>query len=292
MKNVSGWIILDKASGLYSRTAGGRVARMLNVKKFGHIGTLDPMATGVLAIAFGNATKMIPFAEDTSPDTKEYLFSMQFGVATDTLDATGHVVARNDVIPDVKTINDILPQFIGEIDQVPPAFSAVHVDGRRAYELARRGTNVQMPPRRVRIDALDLIDVVSGAWNFRMRCGRGTYVRSVARDIAAAAGAIATVTMIRRVRSGAFDIKNAVTLDFLENMFNNGDDIRKYLMPTDYGLGDIPVLGLDDGAAVRYRNGNPVNITAANGLKRVYAGDEFVGIGAVENSILWPKRTI
>lgn len=290
--NASGWIILDKASNLYSRTAGARIARMLGVKKFGHIGTLDPMASGVLAIAFGNATKMIPFVEDASPDAKEYLFSMQFGIATDTLDITGRVLARNDIVPDVKTIKNVLPGFIGNVTQVPPTFSAVHIDGRRAYELARRGADVQMPPRRVRIDALDLIDVVGDSWNFHMRCGRGTYVRSVARDIAAAAGAIATVTMIRRTHSGAFDIKNAVTLDFLENLVNNGGDIRKYLMPTDFGLGDIPVLGLGMDAAVRYRNGGNINVTATDGLKRVYAGDEFVGIGGVKDSVLWPKRTI
>ena len=292
MVNASGWIILDKDTGLFSRTAGGRIARQLCQKKFGHIGTLDPMASGVLAIAFGDATKMIPFVEDASPDIKEYLFSMRFGIETDTLDITGRELRRNDVRPTQSDVCRVLPTFIGETDQVPPAFSAVHVDGRRAYELARRGASLEMPTRRVRIDELELIGIDGDAWQFRMRCGRGTYVRSVARDIAARLGAIATVDMIRRTRSGAFDIKDTVTLDFLENVVNNGGDIGKYLMPVDFGLGDIPVHHLVDVAAVRYRNGGHIETTATDGLKRVYAGDEFVGIGVVENSVLRPKRTI
>ncbi|MBD5391861.1 tRNA pseudouridine(55) synthase TruB [bacterium] len=289
---TGGWVILDKSSGLFSRTAGGRVARMVGIKKFGHIGTLDPMASGVLAVAIGDATKMIPFIEDANPDIKEYLFSVVFGIETDTLDITGNIIKRVDVVPSANDIRDVLPKFIGDITQIPPAYSAVHVDGTRAYELARRGTAVDMPPRNVHIFDLEMTDFSGNTANFRVRCSRGTYVRSLGRDIAHAIGTIATVDMIRRTVSGAFDIKSALKLDFLENLFNNGGDISEYLMPIDYGLGDIPVCNLTDKDAKYFRVGGFIPITGVNGLCRVYDGDKFIGIGNVTDGCLRPKRTI
>ncbi len=288
----SGWIILDKDSGLFSRTAGGRIARMLGTKKFGHIGTLDPMATGVLPIAIGDATKMIPFVEDMGNHTKEYLFSCVFGFETDTLDITGHEIARNDVVPNENEVRAVLPKFIGQIMQTPPMYSAVHVDGARAYDLARRGRAPDIPPRPVEIFALEFIGVNGTSWHFRMRCSPGTYVRSVARDIAKSCGCLATVDMIRRTSTNGFDIKDAVKLDFLEKVFNNSGNLGENLKPTDFGLGDIPVLNLDDKDALFYKNGGFVQTGAGNGPVRVYAGDVFIGIGCVSDGILRPKRTI
>ena len=288
----SGWIFLDKSSGLFSRTAGGRVARMFGARTVGHIGTLDPMATGVLPVALGAATKMIPFIEEIGPSDKEYLFSMQFGFETDTLDITVHVTRRDDFVPDEEVVLAALPRFIGKISQTPPAFSAVHVSGRRAYELARMGHDVTPAARTVEIFALEFMGRRDASWQFRTVCSRGTYVRALARDIAAAAGAIATVDMIRRTRSGAFTLKNAVKLDFLENLVNNGGDFRKYLNPVDFGLGDIPVLNLDDKSATLYRNGGFIETGGTDGLRRVYSGDTFIGIGVVVAGVLRPKRTI
>lgn len=292
MQNASGWIILDKDSGLFSRTAGGRIARMLGVKKFGHIGTLDPMASGVLPIAIGDATKMIPFVEDMAPVEKEYLFDMRFGVATDSLDITGRTVATNDFTPSQSAVCNAVRHLIGEISQTPPAFSAVHVDGARAYDLARRGVCPEIAPRRVHIYALDFIGTDGDAWHFRTRCSRGTYVRAIVRDIAQMCGAIATTTMIRRVETNGFMIKDAVKLDFLENLFNNSGDFKSFLKPVDYGLGDIPVCNLDDKSAELYRNGGFIDTGGADGLRRVYCGDVFIGIGAVRDGLLRPKRTI
>lgn len=292
MNTNGGWIILDKDAGLFSRTAGWRVARLFGIKKFGHIGTLDPMASGVLAIAIGDATKMIPFVEDANPDFKEYLFTMQFGVCTDTLDITGNVLSRNDFIPRAGDLINILPEFIGDVYQRPPIYSAVHVDGRRAYEMARMGKNIEMPMRRVHIFDLNLVDMHDNVATLRMQCGRGTYVRAVARDIAQKIGAIATVSMIHRTVSGAFDIKSAIKLDFLENMVNNGGDIGKYLMPVDYGLGDIPVFNLGDKDATKYINGGFISNDGADGLRRVYGPDGFIGIGYVDCGLLRPRRTI
>ncbi len=289
---TSGWIILDKDSGLFSRTAGGRIARMLGTKKFGHIGTLDPMATGVLPIAIGDATKMIPFVEDAGNHTKEYLFSCQFGFETDTLDITGTEIARTDIVPGESAVRAAIPNFIGCISQVPPIYSAVHVSGARAYELARRGRAVNVPPRNVEIFALELTEIRGTSWYFRMRCSPGTYVRSVARDIAAACGTVATVDMIRRTQTNGFDIKDAVKLDFLEKVFNNSGNLGENLKPVDFGLGDIPVLNLPDKDAEFYKNGGFIETGVACGLCRVYAGDVFIGIGAVDGGVLRPKRTL
>jgi tRNA pseudouridine55 synthase len=288
----SGWIILDKDSGLFSRTAGGKIARMIGTKKFGHIGTLDPMASGVLPIAIGDATKMIPFVEEISPNVKEYLFSLQFGFETDTLDITGREIARNDIVPSESDVLGVLPKLIGKISQVPPQYSAVHVDGKRAYDAARQGRAVEIPPRDVNIYDLEFCGIQDKSWHFRVRCSRGTYVRSIARDIAKLCGTIATVDMIRRTQSGGFDIKSAVKLDFLENLFNNSASIDENLMPVDFGLGDIPVLNLSDKDAEFYKNGGFITIAADNGLYRVYDNDLFIGIGVVYDGKLRPKRTI
>ena len=289
---ADGFIILDKESGLFSRTAGGRVARMFETKKFGHIGTLDPMASGVLPIAIGGATKMIPFIEDINSNKKEYLFSCQFGFETDTLDITGHEIVRDDNVPTVDMVVSVIPKLIGKIMQTPPLYSAVHVDGVRAYDAARRGREIEIPAREVEIFELEFLGARNDSWHFRVICSRGTYVRSIARDIAKMCGCMATVDMIRRTQTNGFTIKNSVKLDFLENLVNNGGDFKKYLEPIDSGLGDIPVVNLDGTAANFYKNGGFVATGGANGLRRVYSGDKFIGIGMVVDGKLHPKRTI
>ena len=289
---ADGFIILDKESGLFSRTAGGRIARMFDTKKFGHIGTLDPMASGVLPIAIGNATKMIPFIEDINSNKKEYLFSCVFGFETDTLDITGHETARNNIVPTVEMVESVLPKLIGKIMQTPPLYSAVHVDGVRAYDAARRGQDIEIPARQIEIFELEFLGVRNDSWHFRVVCSRGTYVRSIARDIAQMCDTIATVDMIRRTQTNGFTIKNAVKLDFLENLVNNGGDFKKYLEPIDSGLGDIPVVNLDGTAANFYKNGGFVATAGASGLRRVYSDDVFIGIGMVADGVLRPKRTI
>lgn len=290
---ASGWIILDKSSGLYSRTAGAKIANMFGERTSGHIGTLDPMATGVLPIAIGNATKMIPFVEESNgSDEKEYDFSLQFGFETDTLDITGQVTRRNDIVPAEYDVINALGKFIGVIQQIPPQYSAVHVAGRRAYEIARAGNIADVSPRTVHIFSLEFTGRVGTSWHFHTRCARGTYVRSLARDIANSVGAIATVDMIRRTRTGQFCLKNAVKLDFLENVVNNNGQIKDFLIKTDSVLGDIPVMNLDDKSAGLYRNGGFIDVVTYNGLRRVYSGDVFIGIGMVSDNVLRPKRTI
>lgn len=283
---------MDKDSGLFSRTAGGRIARMLGVKKFGHIGTLDPMATGVLPIAIGDATKMIPFIEEQNSHIKEYLFSCRFGFETDTLDITGQEIARDDIVPSDEQILSCLADLTGNIMQTPPAYSAVHVNGARAYDLARRGRAVEIPPRQITIYELEYLGFDGASWQFRTLCSTGTYVRSIARDIAKMCGCLATVDMIRRTKTNGFDIKDAVKLDFLEKVFNNSGNFGANLKSVDYGLGDIPVLVLDDKDADFYRNGGFVKTDVASRMYRIYTGDLFIGIGVVCDGMLRPKRTI
>lgn len=289
---MNGWIILDKANGLFSRSASSRVARLFGEKKSGHIGTLDPMATGVLPIAIGNATKMIPFIEDLSDGDKEYLFSVQFGFETDTLDITGKVIEQGGNQPSERDIIRILPEFIGDVLQTPPQYSSVHVNGMRAYDIARGGKFADIKPRHITIYDLEFIGIQDKSYQFRLCCSRGTYVRSLGRDIARKLGTFGTVDMIRRTKTNGFDIKNAVKLDFLENTVNNTGALDKYLMPIDFGLGDIPVLNLNGKDANLYKNGGFIKTASRDGRYRIYNNDIFIGIGDVIDQTLRPVRTI
>jgi tRNA pseudouridine55 synthase len=294
---MNGWVILDKPSGITSRKAGAICARMFGAKTFGHVGTLDPMASGLLPVALGRATKMIPFIEGQKSEgkrPKEYLFGVRFGFETDTLDITGSETARADIIPTAAQIENACKKLTGEIEQTPPAYSAVHVNGRRAYELARAGRAVEIAPRKVTVYELNAL----GDGRFRIVCSPGTYVRSIARDMAKLCGTLATVDMIRRIKTGGFDIKDAARLDFLENLYNNDGALEEYLKAADFGLGDIPVLNLGENNAKLFQNGGFMevcdmkHVACDMSLRRVYSDDDFIGIGCVENGILKPKRVL
>lgn len=289
---MNGIVILDKNTGIFSRKAGNKVAKLFSEKKFGHIGTLDPMASGVLLIAIGNATKMIPFIEEVCPNTKEYLFGLRFGIETDTLDITGKIVKKAGNNPTDEDIKSACDKLKNSTEQIPPTFSAIHVGGVRAYELARMGREIEMKPRPVQIFKLEYTGNTDDEYNFRVRCSRGTYVRALVRDIANLCGTIATTTYIRRTESNGFNIKNATKLDFLENIVNNGGTIKEYLMASDCALGDIPVINLSKEDTKLYKNGGFIKTDAKDGLWRVYCDKEFIGIGRTKNGLLCPKRTL
>ena len=290
---MDGIIILDKESGMFSRTAGFRVAKMFGEKKFGHIGTLDPMASGVLPIAIGNATKMIPFIEEHNENKKEYLFGLKFGIETDSLDITGKIINTNNIIPTDNEIQNACKKISQTREQIPPHFSAVHINGRRAYEMARNGEVFEMKARPITIYDLEYTGKVrENEYNFRLVCSRGTYVRSIVRDIANLCGALATTTYIHRTQTNGFDIKNAVKLDFLENLVNNNAVLNEYLLASDCALGDIPVINLNDKETVLYKNGGFIKTDELGGFVRVYHDEEFIGIGRIENGLIHPKRTI
>ena len=289
---MDGIIILDKESGMFSRTSGSRVSKLFGEKKFGHIGTLDPMATGVLVVAIGNATKMIPFIEDINDNKKEYLFGLKFGIETDSWDITGNTIKTDDIVPNEDKIKSACKKLSTITEQIPPIFSAVHVNGKRAYELARQGETVDIKPRKIVIYELKYIGKSNNEYDFRVVCSRGTYVRSIVRDIAKICNTVATTTYIKRTETNGFNIKNAVKLDFLENLFNNSGDISKYLMAPDCALGDIPVINLNDEDTKLYKNGGFIKTDETNGLRRVYSGKKFIGIGRIIDGLLRPHRTI
>ena len=252
---VSGWIALDKPYELGSTPAVSRVRRLFDAQKGGHAGTLDPLATGMLPIALGEATKTVPYLVDAE---KEYRFTIDWGVSTDSVDAEGAEIARSDVRPSPAAVSAALEGFIGEVDQIPPAHSAIRVNGERAYDLVREGVEVVLEPRRVVIHEAR----VSGAPDedhveIAIRCGKGTYVRSLARDLAAALGACGHVSALRRTRVGGFDEARAVTLAELERLVYEGRG-SEALLPVSTALDGIPALAVTDEDAFRLRQGRAV----------------------------------
>ena len=253
----NGWIILDKPHGLGSTQAVAAVKRNLREAGYGkkvrvgHGGTLDPLATGILPIAVGEATKLCGKMLDAS---KEYAFTIQFGAETDTLDLEGKVVALSEARPTRAEIEAVLPRFTGPIDQVPPAFSALMVDGERAYDLARKGELVELKSRSVTIHTLTLDETGPDWATLTAHVSKGTYIRSLARDIARALGALGHVTMLRRLRAGPFGMAQAISLDKL-NEVGKGAGLENILLPLEAGLVDIPALTLSSEQARAVQQG-------------------------------------
>jgi tRNA pseudouridine55 synthase len=253
---VNGWIILDKPLGLTSAQGVAAIKRLwrqagLPKPKIGHGGTLDPLATGVLPIALGEATKLT--GRMLNGD-KAYTFTVRFGVATETEDAEGAVVATSDVRPSRAAIEAVLLRFTGPIEQRPPAYSALKVDGERAYARARAGETVVLPPRAVTIHALDLLEADGETATFSVSCSKGTYVRSLARDIAEALGTVGHVVMLRRTKAGPFGLEGAISLDKLGELAMEQRLIAA-LLPLTAGLDDIPALAVNPGEAARLKSG-------------------------------------
>ncbi|WP_260483506.1 tRNA pseudouridine(55) synthase TruB [Sphingomicrobium flavum] len=253
---VNGWLVLDKPVGTGSTPCVSKVKwalRQLGVKKpkVGHGGTLDPLASGVLPIAIGEATKLAGRMLDA---TKAYDFTIRFGEETDTLDTEGKVIATSDVRPTRQDVLDILPGFTGTIEQMPPAFSALKVDGKRAYDLARAGEEVTLDSRTVVIHALTILDADENSVTLSATVSKGTYIRSLARDIARTLGSVGHVTMLRRTRAGPFSLKQAISLDFLEESAKARALIDE-VIPLEAGLDDIPALIVTPEQAKLLRHG-------------------------------------
>ena len=253
---VHGWVILDKPLGMGSTQAVAAVRRIFDAQKAGHAGTLDPMATGILAIALGEATKTVPFAMDSD---KTYRFTATWGEGRDSDDAEGKVTGTSDVRPSRDAIEAMLPRFTGVLSQVPPAYSAVRVGGERAYDLARDGEEVVLEPREVEVFEARLLNAVQDSAEFEITCSKGTYVRSWVRDIALALGTLGHVTALRRTRLGAWEEKDAVTLETL-TPFMHSPAAFGYLKPLSTALDGIPALAVTGSDTVRIRSGNPILI--------------------------------
>ncbi|SFP90340.1 tRNA pseudouridine(55) synthase TruB [Tranquillimonas alkanivorans] len=253
-RDISGWLILDKPAGPGSTDMVNKVRWAFGAKKAGHAGTLDPAATGLLAIALGEATKVIPHVTDAM---KAYRFTMRLGQATTTDDAEGEVIRTSDLRPDDAAIEEALQGYIGDIMQVPPQFSAVKVEGERAYDLAREGERTDLAARPLYVESLRLIARPDADHaELELVCGKGGYVRSIARDLGQDLGCEAHVTALRRLWSGPFDLEDAVTLDRIEELAKT-PEIDALLLPLEDGLTDLPEARCTAEGAARLRNGNP-----------------------------------
>ena len=252
---VDGWVCLDKPFELGSTEAVSRIRRLFNAQKAGHAGTLDPLASGILPIALGEATKTVPFMMEAQ---KVYRFTINWGVSTDSVDREGEIIGRSDVRPTVEQVRAALPAFVGEIDQTPPRFSAIKVDGARAYDLARDGVKFELQARRVTIHSAEVTDAPDPDHvELTIRTGKGVYVRSLARDLALALGVEGHVSALRRERVGPFSTENAVTLDSLEEMVHRGA-ASEGLLAVATALDDIPELAVNEQDAFSLRQGRPI----------------------------------
>ncbi len=325
---IDGWLALDKPLGLSSAQAVARVRRLFGAAKVGHGGTLDPLASGVLPIALGEATKTVAWVMD---GPKEYRFTIRWGIATATDDAEGDVVATSDVRPSDAALVGVLDRFRGRIEQRPPAFSALKVDGQRAYALARGGAEVELAPRQVEIHDIKFLERTDDSPILWVRCGKGTYIRSLARDIAQALGTVGHVAALRRTACGPFHETEAVSLDTL---MAAGDDpagnvlsppmelghtsaLFGYLRPVVTALDDIPALALTDREAQRLSQGMAVKLPeeggrpaapigtmspaegsagpatdASRGVVRAMAGDRLVAIARIDAGLVRPVRVL
>ncbi|MCW8308141.1 tRNA pseudouridine(55) synthase TruB [Acidiphilium sp. PA] len=298
---IDGWIILDKPQGITSAHAVAKIKRLLDAAKVGHGGTLDPLATGVLPIALGAATKMVPYIMD---GTKIYHFTLKFGEARDTDDAEGAVTSTSNIRPEDSAIDAALVNFRGLIMQVPPAFSAIKVGGERAYDLARAGAPPDLPSRPAQIDRFELIgrpDVDHAL--FEVASGKGVYMRSLARDLARALGTVGHISALRRLAVGPFDIDSAVTLDNLSDSLHSAQRVPDIVLPVETALADIPALALTEAEVTALRNGMalslvdlmgriPNSTNPDGGLVRGLAGRRFVVLGKLQQGMLRPERVI
>jgi tRNA pseudouridine55 synthase len=288
---VDGWVILDKPVGLGSTPAVSRVRRLFGARKAGHGGTLDPLASGVLPIALGEATKTVPFVMD---GRKEYRFTLCFGQARSTEDAEGEVTATSDLRPADEAIRRALAAFVGDIEQFPPAFSALKVEGKRAYDLARAGEPVDLKPRRVLIERLALLGRPdTDHADFVVSCGKGTYIRSLGRDLALSLGTVGYLSALRRTAVGPFREEAAISLPKLEAL-GHIPALLGVLAPVATALDDIPALALTEAQADRLRQGQPVLLTRdappSGALLRAESGSRLVALVRSDGASLKPVR--
>ncbi|MBT9291625.1 tRNA pseudouridine(55) synthase TruB [Prosthecodimorpha staleyi] len=293
--DVNGWLVLDKPVGMTSTQAVARVKRIMHANKAGHAGTLDPLASGLLPVALGEATKTVSFVMD---GRKVYRFVVRWGIETDTDDTEGVVVARSDLRPSRDDVLDILDEFTGEIMQVPPAFSAIKIAGERAYDLARDGEEVILEARPILVHRLDLVDMPDADTAvFDCECGKGTYVRALARDMGRRLGTRGHVVGLRRLLVGPFGEEDMVSMDRLDELAETGEPAapRGELLAVDTALAEIPEVVVNRDGAARLRRGQGVILRGRDapteaGAVAVTCGGDLVAIGEIEGAELRPVR--
>ncbi|WP_118135406.1 tRNA pseudouridine(55) synthase TruB [Oceanicella sp. SM1341] len=289
---VDGWLVVDKPAGITSSAVVNKARWAFGARKAGHAGTLDPAATGVLAIAFGEATKTVPYITDAM---KAYRFTVTWGAATNTDDAEGEVIETTDARPSEAEVRAALPAFIGDIEQVPPQFSAVKVDGERAYALARAGDALELAARPLFVESLELVEATADAAVLEMVCGKGGYVRSIARDLGRSLGCLGHVKELRRIWSGPFEASDGIRFELLDELAKS-PELDRHLLPLETGLAELPELRCTPEGAARLRNGNPGMVLASD----IEYGEEAwashegraVAIGVYKAGELHPSRVL
>ena len=301
---ISGWIILDKKSGITSRQAISKISKIFKFNKIGHGGTLDPLATGVLPIAVGEATKLISFIQNKK---KKYSFTIRWGEATDTDDSEGKIIKKSNSRPNKEEIQNALISFIGKIQQIPPNFSAIKIDGERSYNLARKNISVRHKPRQIEVREFTLKKILNiDTAEFEVICGKGTYIRSLARDLAEKLNTKGHIIKLRRHFVGNFNEKDKIFIDFSEEIIHSPTFLEK-IIPIEKVLDDIPALFLTKTEAMKLRQGQKIRLNSLNFKKNfikkhpnyqefetVYTVNDkkLVALIEIDDGLVKPKRII
>ena len=296
-RDIHGWLVLDKPVGMTSTHAVSVIKHLFAARRAGHAGTLDPLASGCLPIALGEATKTVPFVFD---GRKTYRFTIRWGEERDTDDAEGRVVATSDKCPDRDAIERLLPRFTGTIEQIPPRFSAVKLGGERAYDLARDGEAVELAPRTITVHRLELVEIPDPDHAvLTAECGKGTYIRSLARDLGRKLGALGHVCALRRGRVGPFGETDMIPLEQAQSLCHRAaageGHLADALMPVETALDDIPALAVSPADAARLQRGQAVLLRGRDapivrGMVQVACSDQLVAIAEVEHGEIVPRR--
>ncbi len=274
---MNGFINYYKPSGISSAYAINRIKKLFKGSKIGHMGTLDPLAEGILPLAVGRSTRLFDYLLDKE---KVYIAEFTFGYETDTLDRGGQVIKSNGTIPTKEEILKVIPTLVGKVDQIPPLFSAKNVGGERSYNIARRGGTVELKPKQVEINSITLDGGENGVYTFTITCKGGTYIRSICRDLAYALDTFATMTKLKRVKSGSFTLENAVTEDDLREI----KGLSSLLIKPDKMV-DFECIYLDEYSSTELANGRPFKIDKLDGIYKVYDNlSKFIGIGLVKEN--------
>lgn len=280
---MNGIILIDKPQDWTSHDVVAKLRGILHERRIGHSGTLDPLATGLLVVFVGRATRAVEFAE---ADSKEYIAGLRLGLSTDTQDISGNVIAECSDLPDEGAVRRAVNSFIGDIEQIPPMYSAIKIGGKKLYELARKGQSVERAPRKITVLSIEIIGREGGDYLLKIACSKGTYVRTLCNDIGASLGCGACMSSLRRISAGAFSVESAHSIDEVENAANEGQ-LVDITLPVDTLFSALPELKVPESTANRLKTGNIIKISAADGDYRVYSDSgEFLLVGKVENGKL------
>ena len=280
---MNGIILIDKPQDWTSHDVVAKPRGILHERRIGHSGTLDSLATGLLVVFVGRATRAVEFAE---ADSKEYIAGLRLGLSTDTQDISGNVIAECSDLPDEGAVRRAVNSFIGDIEQIPPMYSAIKIGGKKLYELARKGQSVERAPRKITVSSIEIIGREGGDYLLKIACSKGTYIRTLCNDIGASLGCGACMSSLRRVRAGAFSIEDAHSIDEVENAVNDGR-VVDIMLPVDTLFSALPELKVSESAAKRLKTGNIIKISAHDCDYRVYSeSGEFLLAGKAENGKL------